>query len=147
MLRDARVACVAAANPQSLNRPGHPEWPEPHFEVIPKNTKAAPFRGAAVVTDLSLTIGEAAWREFYGFARGGTIVRGATWREELRLIWLAVVAGGFTEFVYRNSRGKAIGSATKLLVNGKELVIRNGRRAEGLLQRQRVESITYEPYA
>jgi hypothetical protein len=95
---------------------------------------------------LNLTIGEAAWREFVGFARGGTVVKGSTWQEEFRWIWLAVVRGSFTEHIYRNSAGKAIGWATKLSVNGKDLVIRNGRRAERLFGRERAERITYEPY-
>jgi hypothetical protein len=125
---------------------GHPEWPEPCFEVIPTNPRAAPFKGVAVVTDLNLTIGEATWREFIGFARGGTVVQGSTWQEEFRWIWLAVVKGGFTEHIYRDSRGKAIGWATKLLVNGKDLIIRNGSKTAGLFRHKRVEAITYEPY-
>jgi|SRR5271163_902464 hypothetical protein len=125
--------------------PGHPEWAEPYFEVIPTNPRAAAFKGVAVKTDLNLTIGAAAWREFVGFARGGTVVKGATWQEEFRWIWLAVVKGGFTEHIYRDSAGKAIGWATKLSVNGTDLIIRNGRRTEKLFGREKLESITYEP--
>jgi hypothetical protein len=125
--------------------PEHPDWPEPYFEVTPTNSKAARLGGIAVVDDLTLIVGEAE-REFVGFARGGTIVRGASWNEELGWIWQAVVAGGFTESVYRDSRGKAIGSTTRLLVNGNDLIIRNGRRAETLFGRKKVERIIYEGY-
>jgi hypothetical protein len=126
--------------------PGHPDWPEPYFELVPTNPKAARLSGCAVVTDLDLTVGEAAWREFVGFAEGGTVVNGATWQQELRWIWLAIVTGGFTEHVYRDSLGRAIGSTTILDVNKNELLIRNGRRAEKLFGRENVASITYEPY-
>jgi hypothetical protein len=126
--------------------PGHEEWPEPYFELTPSNPKASRFAGGPVATDLNLTIGLAAWREFVGFARGSRIVKGATWRQEFRWIWAAVLTGGFTESIYRDSRGEAIGWATKLLVNGKDLIIRNGRRAETFFGRARVERITYEPY-
>jgi hypothetical protein len=126
--------------------PGHPELLEPYFEVIPSNPRAAPFKGIVVKTDLDLTIGEVARHEFIGFARGGTVVRGSTWQEEFRRIWLAVIRGGFTEHIYRDSGGKAIGWATKLEVDGKDLTIRNGRRAERLFGRKSVVRITYEPY-
>jgi hypothetical protein len=125
--------------------PGHPDWPEPYFEVIPANPKAARFAGAAVSSDLDLTIGEAE-REFCGFARGGTVVRGASWQQELRWIWEAVVAGGLTQRHYLDSSGKVIGWVGKFVVNGKELVFRNGRRAERLFGRQRLKTVTYEPY-
>ncbi len=126
--------------------PGHPELLEPYFEVAPSNPRAAPLKGVVVETDLNLTIGAAAWREFIAFARGGTVVRGSTWQEEFRRIWLAVIRGGFTEHIYRDSGGKAIGWATTLALDGKDLIIRNGRKAERLLGRERVERITYEPY-
>src|SRR5271165_4671345 len=93
------VKCVVAELPAGAAQlrishvPGHPEWLEPYFEVVPTNPRAAALKGVAVKTDLNLTIGEAAWREFVGFARGGTVVKGATWREEFRRIWLAVVRG------------------------------------------------------
>ena len=131
---------------RSCRVPGHPEWLEPYFEVIPTNPRAARLNGVAVKTDLDLTIGEAARREFVGFARGGTVVKGSTWQEEFRWVWLAVVRGGFTEHIYRNSAGKAIGRATQLSVNGKDVVIRNGRRAERLFGREKAEKITYEAY-
>ncbi len=126
--------------------PGHPEWAEPYFEVAPTNPRAAPFKGVLVANDLSLTIGIASLREFVGFARGGTIIKGASWQEEFGWIWLATVRGGFTENLYRNSQGKVIGWATKLSVNGKDLIIRNGRRSEGLFRPKKVERINYEPY-
>lgn len=125
--------------------PGHPEWPEPYFEIIPSNPKAAVFKGVAVATDLNLTIGHS-WREFYGFARGGTVEHGATWREELRSIWLAVLSGQLTERLSLDSRGYVIGWDSRLIVNGKEIVFRNGRRAEGLFGKERVEIVVYEPY-
>jgi hypothetical protein len=125
--------------------PGHPDWPEPFFEVIPTNPRAARIEGTLVIKDLSLTIEEAR-REFIGFARGGRIWRGASWQEELRWIWQVTVAGGFTQRHYLDSSGKVIGCAAKLTANGKELVFRNGRRAERLLGRSRLRTVTYEPY-
>lgn len=126
--------------------PGHPEWPDPYFEIIPRNPKAAPIKGTAVATDLDLTVGYS-WREFYGFARGGTIVPGATWQEELRAIWLAVIAGRLTERLTLDSRGEVIGWDSKLVLNGKELIFRNGRRAERLFARAKQKTVIYEPYS
>jgi hypothetical protein len=126
--------------------PGHSDWPEPYFEVIPANRNAAAFKGFAVQTDLNLIVGEAAHREYYGFAKGGTVVAGVDWHVEFQLIWAAVVAGGFAEQIYRDSNGKAIGSATRLTVGGKQMIIRNGRRAETLFGRQIAEVRHYEPY-
>lgn len=125
--------------------PGHPEWPEPYFEIVPRNPKAASVKGAPVADDLDLTVGNS-WREFYGFARGGTIVPGATWQEELRRIWLAVVAGRLTERLTVDSQGKVIGWDSKLVLNGEELIFRNGRRAERLFGRPILKTVTYEPY-
>lgn len=125
--------------------PGHPEWPEPYFEIIPRNPQAAPVKGTAVATDLDLTVGNS-WREFYGFARGGTIVPGATWQEELRRIWLAVIAGRLTEQLALDSQGEVIGWDSKLVLNGRELIFRNGRRAERLFGPARLKTVTYEPY-
>ncbi len=147
-----QVGFLVAALPPNTARmtvsrvPGHPEWAEPYFVVTPTSPKAARFRGVAVMEDLNLTIGDVSWREFPGFAQGGTLVRGATWQEELSWIWQAVTEGGFTEHVYRDSKGKAIGWATKLIVNGKDLVIRNGRKSERPFGRTNVGRITYEPY-
>ncbi len=126
--------------------PDHPEWPEPYFEVIPKNPNAAPLTGAAVATDLNLAVGKGGWREFYGFARGGTIVPKATWQEELRWIWLAVVGGGFTQRLYLDSRGELIGWMTKLVVNGKEVHFINGRWAKKYFSKLTEQIVTYEPY-
>jgi hypothetical protein len=88
--------------------PGHADWPEPYFEVTPTNSKAARFEGIAVADDLTLIIGEAE-REFVGFARGGSIMRGASWQQELRWIWETVLAGGFAQHHYLDSLGKVIG--------------------------------------
>jgi len=125
--------------------PGHPEWPEPYFEIMPRNLQAAPMKGNAVATDLHLTVGNS-WREFYGFARGGTVMPGATWQEELRSIWLAVIAGQLKEQLTLDSKGEVIGWDSKLELNGAELIFRNGRRAERLFGRPRVKTVTYEPY-
>jgi hypothetical protein len=125
--------------------PAHPEWPEPYFEIIPRNPQAAPLKGAAVATDLDLTVGNS-WREFYGFARGGTVVPGATWQEELQSIWLAVIAGRLTEQLTLDSEDQVIGWDSKLILNGRELLFRNGRRAERLFARAKVKTVTYEPY-
>lgn len=126
--------------------PGHPDWPEPHFEVTPANPRAARIDGVAVATDLDLSVGKSS-REFCGFARGGTIVRGATWQQDLRWIWEAVVAGGFIERRFLDSQGKVIAWDSKLVVNGKQVVFRNGRR-EKLFGRaySKVETVTYEAY-
>jgi hypothetical protein len=125
--------------------PGHADWPEPYFEVAPTNSKAARFEGIAVVDDLTLIIGEAE-REFVGFARGGSVVRGASWQQELRWIWQTVLAGGFAQHHYLDSRGKVIGWSGTFLVNGYELLFRNGRQTEHLFGRKRVREITYERY-
>jgi hypothetical protein len=125
--------------------PGHPEWPEPYFEIIPRNPQAASVKGAPVADDLDLTVANS-WREFYGFARGGTILPGATWQEELRRILLAIVAGRLTEKLTLDSRGEVIGWDSKLKLNGEELIFRNGRRAERLFGRARVKTVIYEPY-
>jgi hypothetical protein len=125
--------------------PGHPEWPEPYCEIIPRNPRAAPIRGTAVATDLHLTVGNS-WREFYGFARGGTIVPGVTWQEELRRIWSAVTAGRLTEQLTLDTQGEVIGWDSKLVLNGGELIFRNGRRAERLFGPVRLKTVTYEPY-
>jgi len=125
--------------------PGHADWPEPYFEVTPTNSKAARFEGVAMADDLTLIIGEAE-REFVGFARGGSLVRGTCWQQELRWIWEAVIAGGFTQYHYLDSLGKVIGWSGKFLVNGQELLFRNGRQSERLFGRKRVREITYERY-
>lgn len=125
--------------------PGHPEWPEPYFEIIPRNPEAAPIKGTAVATDLHLTVGNS-WREFYGFARGGTIVPEATWQDELRRIWLAVIAGRLTEQLTLDSQGEVIGWDSKLVLNGRELIFRNGRRAESFFGPAKSKTVTYEPY-
>jgi hypothetical protein len=128
--------------------PAHPEWPNPCFEVTPTNLRAARFSGAVIKTDLHLTLGTAAWREFYGFARGGTVKRGASWQDEFRWIWHAVIAGGFTEDIYRNAQKKVIGWKGILKVNGTEIVFRNGRgrRLLPFGRRPIKETIAYEPY-
>ena len=125
--------------------PGHPDWPEPYFEVAPTNPKAARFAGMAASSDLNLTIGEAE-REFVGFARGGNIVRGASWQDELQWIWKAVTAGGFKQVHYLDSGDKIIGWTAKLFVNGNQLVFRNGRRTERFFGSERRRTVTYEPY-
>ena len=125
--------------------PLHPEWPEPYFEVVPRNPKAARLSGAAVATDLSLTVGEVE-NELIGFARGGTLVRGASWQEELRGIWEAVVKGGFAQKQSVDSRGRVIGGAFKISIRGREWEFRGGRKAETLLGRARYRTVRYEPY-
>src|SRR5258707_8063671 len=106
--------------------PGHPEWPNPYFEVRPRNLRAAPFSGVIVETDLNLTIGKFAAREFPGFARGATIVKGLTAEEEFRSIWRAVTTGGFTEEVYYDRRGTVTKARAKILVENIELTFGYG---------------------
>ena len=125
--------------------PEHPEWSEPFFEVIPANPRAAPLSGIAVKGDLYLTIGDVE-REFVGFDRGGTIVRGASWCDELRWIWQAVIAGGFSQQQSLGSNGNVIGGVGKLAINGKEFIYRGGRRAETLFGKRRNRTVIYEPY-
>jgi hypothetical protein len=126
--------------------PSHAEWPEPHFAVTPRNPKAAPFAGTAVVTDLNLTVGHS-WREFYGFARGGTVMPRATWQDELRLILEAIIAGQFTECLSLDATGAVVAWDSKLIVDGKEVVFRNGRRRKlGAHDEPRGETVTYESY-
>jgi hypothetical protein len=125
--------------------PGHPEFPEPYCEIIPRNPRAAPIRCIPAADDLHLTVGNS-WREFYGFARGGTVVPGATWQEELGTIWLAVVAGRLTERLNLDSQGEVIGWNSKLVLNGGEIIFRNGSRAERFFGRAKVKTVIYEPY-
>lgn len=115
------------------------------FEVTPTNPKAARLAGYVLARDLHLMVGQAQ-REFIGFARGGNFVRGASWREELRRIWQAVIAGHFTQSHYLNSSGKVIGGACRLKLNGKDVIFRSGARAEKLFGKENVRTVTYEPY-
>jgi hypothetical protein len=119
---------------------------EPEFQIAPRNPRAACFAGYAVATDLCLTIGEAE-REFIGFGHGGNIARGVPWQEELRWIWQAVISGGFTQRHYLDSSGKVIAWYSKFVVNGKNLLLRNGRR-ERLFGRAytSIHDVTYEAY-
>lgn len=145
------LAALVAALPKgaaqlSVGRlPGHPEWAEPYFEITPRNPRAASVKGVGVAADLELTIGNS-WREFYGFARGGTIVPGATWQGELRSICLAVAAGRMTEHVSLDSKGNVIGWNSKLVLDGKNLIFRNGRRAESFFGPPKLKTVIYEPY-
>lgn len=124
--------------------PQHPEWTEPYFEIIPANPRSASLSGMAIHGDLSLTIGEVE-REFVAFHKGGTVVRGAIWRDELRWIWQAVIAG-FSQRQSLGSKGNVLGGASVLAINGKEFVYRGGRRAETLFGKRRYRTVIYEPY-
>jgi hypothetical protein len=119
---------------------------EPEFDVIPSNPNAACIRGYAVADDLELVIGHAE-AEFFRFARGGNIVRGAPWQDELRWIWEVVTAGGFTQRHYFNKHGKLIGGYSKILVKGTELPF-SVSRPQKLFGRAyaSVKEVTYEPY-
>jgi hypothetical protein len=94
--------------------------------------------------DLSLTIGEVE-REFVAFHKGGTIVRKATWRDELRWIWQAVIAG-FSQRQSLGSDGNVLGGTSVLSVNGKEFIYRGGRSSETLFGKRRYRTVIYEPY-
>jgi hypothetical protein len=124
--------------------PRHPEWPQPYFEIIPANPSSASLSGIAIHGDLSLTIGEVE-REFIAFHKGGTIVRGATWREELRWIWQAVIAG-FSQRQALGADGSVLGDTSVLSINGKEFVYSGGRSAETLFGKRRFRTVIYEPY-
>ena len=119
---------------------------EPDFEITPTNPKAARLSGYAVADDLNLAVDHAE-QEFFGFGRGGTVVRGASWQEELSWIWEVVIAGGFTQRHYFDRHGKRIAGCSKILVRGAELVFHSGRR-EGFFRRgySRVEEVIYEPF-
>lgn len=125
--------------------PQHPEWPEPYFEIIPRNPRAARLSGTAVATDLNLTVGEVE-EELIGFARGGTLIKGAGWQDELRWIWEAVLKGGFTQRQAVDSSGRVIGGASTLSVNGKNWVFRGGRSREKLSKKAEYRTVRYEPY-
>jgi hypothetical protein len=146
-----QIGTLVASLPEGVARlfvgrvPKHPEWPNPYFEVRPTKPTAARFGGVAAQDDLYLTVGEAE-REFCGFARGANIVKGAMWTDELRWIWDAVIAGGFTQRHYLDSDGRVIGWMTKFKVNGADVVFRNGRRAQKLFRQRRVRLVTYESY-
>jgi len=71
----------------------------------------------------------------------------ATWQDELRLILEAIVAGQFTEHLSLDATGAVIAWDSKLIVDGKEVVFRNGRRRKlGAHGEPRRETITYESY-
>lgn len=126
--------------------PGHAEWPNPYFELTPSDQRAARFRGTVVESDLSLTVGQRASREFNGFARGGTILKGRSPEEEFRSIWDAIIAGGFTEKLrYRGE--KLVRSRTTIRVLDIELEF--GYSEWVLLNiflKSERRAILYEPY-
>lgn len=126
--------------------PDHPEWPNAYFEVKPSKPGAAPIAGSPVSGDLELTVGHSC-REFVGFGRGGTLIRGLTWQEEFGRIWEAVLAGRLTERLFLDARGAVIAWHSKLAIDGRDLVFRNGRR-EKLFGRaySGQEVVTYAPY-
>lgn len=119
---------------------------EPEFDITPANPRAASVGGYAVADDLELVIGHAE-QEFFRFARGGNIVRGASWQDELRWIWEVVVAGGFTQRHYFNKYGKLVGGYSKICVKGTEVVF-SASRPQRLLGRAyaSVKDVIYEPY-
>ena len=123
-----------------------PRSPEPEFDVIPSNPNAAGIGGYAVADDLNLAIGHAE-QEFFGFGRGGTVVPGAAWQDELRWIWEVVIAGGFTQCHYFDRHGRIIAGYSKIKVKSTELVFHSGHR-ERFFGRgyTRVGEVTYEPY-
>lgn len=125
--------------------PGHPEWPRPYFEVIPANSRSASISGIASSGDLYLTIGEVE-REFVGFERGENIVHGATWQEELRSIWHAVVTEGISQRQALDSDGKVIGGASRIPISGQEWEFRGGMRTKTLFSKSRYRTVLYEPY-
>jgi hypothetical protein len=124
--------------------PRHPEWTEPYFEIIPANPRSALLSGMAIHGDLFLTIGEVE-REFIAFHKGGTIVRKAAWRDELRWIWQAVIAG-FSQRQSLGSDGSVLGGASVFSINGKEFVYSGGRWAESLFAKRKYRTVIYEPY-
>ncbi len=131
----------------SLQRvPGHPEWPNPYFAVSPRNPKAAAFKGVVVENDLELTIGKFAAREFPGFARGAAILKGLGPEEEFRWIWQSVIAGGFTEDVYYNRRGKMVAAISKVPVENVVLTFSYGGRLVSSLVNRKKETVVYERY-
>lgn len=126
--------------------PGHAEWPNPYFELTPSNPRAAPLHGTVVESDLNLTIGQHATREFYGFARGGTILKGHSPEQEFRSIWNAIVAGGFTEKLSCR-RERIIASRATIRVSDIELEF--GYREWVMLSiflKYERRAILYEPY-
>jgi hypothetical protein len=126
--------------------PGHPEWPNPYFEVRPRNARAARFSGVIIETDLDLTIGKFATREFPGFARGGTLVKGLTAEEEFQSIWRTVTAGGFAEQVYYDRHGKVAKTTATILVENIALTFGYGGGFMSNLIKRKKETVLYEPY-
>ena len=126
--------------------PGHADWPNPYFELTPGNPNAATFRGTVVESDLNLTVGQRATREFVGFARGGTILRGRSPEEEFRSIWDAVIAGGFTEEL-RYWRQRILASRAKIRLSDIELEFGYAEWAVlHFLLKCEKRAILYEPY-
>lgn len=126
--------------------PGHSEWAEPYFEIIPLNKKAAPLKGEVAHRDLNLTIGEISTREFIGFARGCLTAANSTWKDDFSSIWRAIKAGKLEERLYLNSSGAAIGWFTRLSLDERTVIFRNGRRRETLFAKEQVRTVTYEAY-
>jgi len=126
--------------------PGHPEWPNPYFAVTPRNPRAAAFKGVVVENDLDLTIGKFAAREFAGFARGATILKGRTPEEEFRSIWHTVMSGGFNEEVYYDRRGRLVTASAKIRVENIQLTFSYGSRFISNLVKRKRQTVLYEPY-
>ena len=126
--------------------PENPEWSCRYYEVKPSNDKAARLIVGVVLDDMHLTIGEVE-RELIGFGRGGTPISGASWREEFRWIWDAVVNGGFLQRQTLDSKGRVIGGASRISVNGRDWDFRGGKRAETLFSRPRYRTVAYQPWS
>ena len=97
----------------------------PTFKVVPRSVRAAQFGGFAVGRELNLDLGSGQMVEFWNFALGGTLKRGLEWREEFRLIWHAIVAGGYTEDRYYWG-DRLIRLRTEIDVAGEKLVFGSG---------------------
>lgn len=139
------IAALPAGSASLRVLPESPEWSCRYFEVIPANDRAAKLTTGVVLDDLHLAIGEVE-REFIGFRRGGTIVPGWTWLDDLRWIWRVVIAGGFSQQQYLDREGNVIGGASILRLEGITYDFRGGRVAETLFGERNCRTVSYEPY-
>jgi hypothetical protein len=121
------------------------KYEHPDFEVKPTNSRASSFRGYAVRGDLTLYVGQHSEVELFNFERGGSVVPHLTWQEEFRLIWKAVIKGGYTEKCYRSRDGKIVRCRTEILLDGVPLILgfSVSLRPKWLLKECEV---AYEPY-
>jgi hypothetical protein len=131
---------VAEMPPETCNLTiveiGH-GYHEPCFTVEPRNPESASMTGYIIGTDLTLVIGERAFREFYGVRTPGTVIQP---------IWEALTKGGFTERRWLDKNGKIRCSQLELHTLNGIVSFDYGGRFLSLFQRGTDQTIPYQPY-